>query len=64
MQLGNLPIIEPTDIRQDVHPIGEITQADLQWKEDIEERLRKVEQMNNILMFALLITAILMFTKK
>jgi hypothetical protein len=63
MQLGSLPILKAEEIA-DVNPIGQVTTADLEWKDDIESRLKKVEQMQNILMFAMLIIAILAITTK
>jgi len=63
MQLGNLPIINPSEL-VDPNPIGLVSAADLEWKDDMEARIKKLEQMQNILMFAIAIVAILYFTKK
>jgi hypothetical protein len=63
MQLGSLPIINPTEI-VDPNPIGQVNAADLEWMDDMESRIKKLEQMQNILMFALLIVAIIAITKK
>lgn len=63
MQLGSLPIIKSKDI-VDANPIGQVTEADLTWKNDIEDRVKKLEQMKNILMFALALMALLYFAKK
>lgn len=63
MQLGNLPIFKAEEI-VDANPIGQVTAADLEWKDDMEARIKKLEQMQNILMFAIAIVAILYFTKK
>ena len=63
MQLGNLPIFKAEEI-VDANPIGQVTAADLEWKDDMESRIKKLEQMQNILMFAIAIVAILYFIKK
>lgn len=63
MQLGNLPILRAEEI-VDANPIGQVTAADLEWKNDMETKIKKLEQMQNILMFAMAILAILYFTKK
>lgn len=63
MQLGNLPILRAEEI-VDANPIGQVTAADLEWKNDMETKIKKLEQMQNILMFAMAIMAILYFTKK
>ena len=63
MQLGSLPIFKAEEI-VDANPIGQVTAADLEWKDDMEARIKKLEQMQNILMFAIAIVAILYFTKK
>jgi hypothetical protein len=48
----------------DANPIGQVTTADIEWKDDMESRVKKLEQMQNILMFALLIIAILAITSR
>lgn len=63
MQLGNLPILKAEEI-VDANPIGQLTTADIEWKDDMESRIKKLEQMQNILMFALLIIAILAITSR
>ena len=63
MQLGSLPIFKAEEI-VDANSIGQVTAADLEWKDDMEARIKKLEQMQNILMFALLIVAIIAITKK